>query len=324
MPAHVVKATSRRANRPPHAMMAATVTTSTPASATPDSRPGRGDASPQEWTIEPRAAGPAARGREVWAYRRLLGFFARRALEKLHRNTMLGRTWLLIRPLFPLLVKTLIFGSVLGLGSDGVPYFLFLVVGTAGWDLFASGLMWATRSLELNRGFLARVYVPRVILPVAMLTPGLFAFVIHVGVIAAGIAFYYLRDGHWYLASPEKLPWALLALVLMLALALAIGFFTAVLATAGRDVRFTLAYVLDFWAILTPILYPLSTFPAEWRWVVLLNPMAAFIETFKYGLLGIGTFDGRILGTAAAITVATFIGGLWFFGRAEASAVDRI
>jgi lipopolysaccharide transport system permease protein len=278
----------------------------------------------EEWTIEPRTSGAGARVREVWAYRRLVRFFASRTVAKLYQKTILGRAWLFIRPLFPLLVKTLVFGGLLGVSFEGVPYFLGLLVGTTVWDFFASALMWATRGLELNRGLIEKVYVPRVILPLANMAPGLLNLAIYVGVIAASLLYYLAVDGRLYLGSPSHLPLALLAAALAGVLAFAIGLFTSVLGAAARDVRFTLAYVLDFWALLSPVMYPLTAVPAEWRPLMLLNPMAAFVETFKFGVLGVGQLDLRALAIASAVTAATLAAGLWFFGRAEAEAVDRV
>lgn len=277
-----------------------------------------------EWSIEPRTEGAGARLREVWAYRRLLRFFATRAIERRYQRTVLGRAWLFIQPLFPLLVKTLVFGGLLGVGSQGVPYFIFLVGGTAAWELFQSSLMWATRSLEMNRGLVSKVFVPRIILPIAMMSPAFVTFLIHLGVIAVAVAFYYARDGVVYLARPWDAGWAILAVIMTLLLSLAIGLFTAPVAARARDVRFTLNYILDFWVFLTPVLYPLSAVPPNLRWVVMLNPMAAFVEAFKFGVLGIGAVDLRAFAIASAITFTVLGLGLWYFGKAESDAVDRV
>src|SRR5215468_3197950 len=139
------------------------------------------------WVIEPRREALAQRLRDVWRYRQLLRFFSSKSLTKLYRRTVLGAAWIFIRPLFPLAVNTIVFGGVLGVGSNGVPYFLFMNCGGALWDLFSSAVTWGTRSLELNRGFMNRIYLPRLILPVATMTPALLYFVINIGVLAVAI-----------------------------------------------------------------------------------------------------------------------------------------
>jgi lipopolysaccharide transport system permease protein len=274
------------------------------------------------WVIEPRREGLKARAREVWRYRRLLRFFAAKALQKLYQRTFLGFGWVLIRPLFPLLVMTLVFGGILGVGSQGVPYFLFLVIGHSVWDLFAQATTWGTRSLEMNRGFLTKIYIPRLILPVAQMSPAFLNFAIHLAVAAVALVYYRSTTGVWYL-SLLTLPWALVSLVMALTLALGISLWTSVPALTARDIRFTLTYVLSFWLYLTPVLYPLRVAP-RYQWLVALNPMVGVVNMFKYGVFGIGVLDPREIATSVAIIGLVFGSGLWFFGRAEGDAADKV
>ena len=284
----------------------------------------RTDAHSAEWVIEPRVDGVGSRIAEVWRYRALMSFFASRAVQKLYRRTVLGRAWLVIRPLFPLLVKTLIFGGLLGVASGGVPYFLFLVAGTMAWDLFAGCLMWATRSLELNRSLITRIYVPRLILPMAMMSPAFITLGLHAAVLAAAFGYYRVAQGTLYLAPGPGLLWALAGLLLAVLLGLAIGLWTSVIGATARDVRFTLAYILDFWFFLTPVLYPVSTLPPDRQWLLYLNPMTSVVELVQWGLLGLGGVHVLALAATCATTVVVLAGGLWFFGKAEADAVDRV
>ena len=276
----------------------------------------------EQWLIEPRRAGLRATATEVWRYRRLLRFFASKSLQKLYRRTVLGWSWLFIRPLFPLLINTMIFGGMLGIDSYGIPYFLFLNVGIAVWDLFASGTAWGTRALDLNRGFLTRIYVPRLILPVATMTPAYLNFAIQLAVIAVAVTYYAFTKGVVYL-TPSHLGWAVLAAIMAATLALAVSLWTSVPALVARDVRFTMQYVLSLWIFLTPVLYPIRL-PAKYEWVLALNPMASIVEAFKYGVLGIDVLDVRGLAISAAIILAVLISGLAFFRRAEANAADKV
>ncbi len=275
-----------------------------------------------EWTIEPRREGAVSMLRDVWRYRRLLRFFASRALQKLYARTLLGWSWILIRPLFPLLVNTFVFSGVLAVSAGDVPYFLFLVVGTAPWDLFQGIVMWGTRSLELNRGLLARIYIPRLLLPVAMGAPALLNFAIYLGVIVAAIGYYRVTRGVLYL-NPVALGWALQACLLAWLLGLGIALWTSVPALIARDVRFTLGYVLGFWVFLTPVMYPLSSVPEKYRWLIALNPLTPAVESFKFGVLGIGMIDTRSLLIAWGSTCVVLGSGLLFFMRAERTAADK-
>jgi len=277
-----------------------------------------------EWTVEPRAVGFGARLAEMWRYRRMFRFFSHRAVLKLYRNTILGAVWIVLRPLIPLAVRVLLFGALLNVNNTSrVPYFLFVAVGTAAWELFASSVMWATRSLELNGGMLTKVYVPRLILPIVTMVPGVIYFLINVAVIALALVYYRIHDGVWYLDTT----WILVApvcVVLILALALAIGLWTSVLAVGARDVRFGLGYALDFWIYLTPVVYPLALVPGHVQWLFTLNPMAVLVVGFRGALLGgEGPTPVAWLTTLAIIT-GLMIAGLSYFQRAEAEAVDNL
>lgn len=277
----------------------------------------------ERWTIEPWTSGVGPRLRELWQYRRLGGFFGLKALQKLYARTKLGWLWLFIRPLFPLVAKTLVFGGLLGVGSEGVPYFLFLLTASTVWELFASAVTWGTRALELNRGFLRQIYVPRLIMVAANMTPAFLTFVIYLGVLAGGLVWFGVKDGRMYLQA-ANLGWAVLAVLMAVTLALAIALWTSVPALVARDVRFTVNYVLSFWIFLTPVMYPLSSVPERWRGWMLANPMAPVVESFKYGVLGIGGIEPWHLGVSAAIILAVLVGGIVFFARAEADAADRV
>lgn len=277
-----------------------------------------------EWVIEPRGNGWLAKLREVWQYRRLFTYFGKRAVERMYQNTVLGRAWLFIRPLFPLCIKTLIFGGLLSVDTPGVPYFLFLLVSSSIWDLFSSCLMWSMRSLQINRSFLGRMYFPRVIVPVATMSIAFVNFLIMMGVLAATLGYYYVAQGRLYLGSPAQMVWALGALVLAVALGLGVGLWAAPLNAQYRDVRFTLIYILEFWGLLTPVLYPLSAVPERFQWIVFLNPLAGVVQAFKWGVLGIETVHHMAFAINAIIVLVVLLSGLWFFGRVEGDAVDRI
>jgi lipopolysaccharide transport system permease protein len=278
-----------------------------------------------EWQIEPRSPTIAARVRELWAHRRLFRYFAVRAMQRLYQGTVLGKVWLVLRSPIPAVLQAMIFGGVLGIQAPGgLPYFLFLFTGTCIWQLFANGLMWATRSFQMNRAFLGKLYFPRLILPAATMAIAFVYFAIMIVMLALTFAYYYVFEGKAYLAPAGQFWWAGLAFVNAVGLALGVGLFTSVLNAEYRDVRFTLRYVLEFWALLTPIIYPVTAVPEKWRWLVYLNPMTSVVQAFKWGVLGVEPVSPlSVLGGTVMVIVVMLI-GLLYFGKAEGRAVDRI
>lgn len=279
---------------------------------------------PGTWVIEPYSTGLRPRAREIWQYRRLARFFSVKAIQRLYQRTYLGWLWIFIRPLFPLMVKTIIFGGLLAVPTEGVPYFLFLVTSSTVWELFASATMWGTRSLDMNRSLLKQLYLPRLILPLSMMAPALLTFVIYMAVLVCAMLWFWIADGRLYLNAGPNLLWAPVAIVMAIAMAFAISLWTAVPAMGARDVRFSLSYVLGFWIFLTPVMYPMSAVSERWRPWMLLNPMAPIVEAFKFGVLGVGTVEASHIAIAAGLILVVMISGLIFFVRAEATAADRV
>ena len=276
------------------------------------------------WVLEPRKTGLLARAAELWQYRHLVPYFGRRFLEKNFLRTWLGWGWLFIRPLFDVLVGVLIFGGVLNIQTGEVPYFLFYITGMLCWNFFDTASMWATRSLELNRRLITKVYFPRLILPLSAAAPALLNLAIYIVVLAIGAGYYYYSTGVSYITFGPGLLAALGALVLTLIMSVGLGLWTSVPGARARDVRFTLAYVLNFWFFLTPVIYPVESIPESVRWLAMLNPMAMVVETVKWGVLGMPEPSLQTIMIGPTLVVITFISGLWFFSTVERTSVDRL
>ena len=208
----------------------------------------------ERWEALPSPPGAIATTVEVWQYRRLLSFIGDRALRKTYRRTILGWLWLFINPLLPIALRALIFGGLLGLGSNGLPYFLFLLAGTVAWDVFAASLMWGTRALEMHSDLTTQIYHPRAILPLGNMAPAMLNLGLKVGVFVLALLFYAVKDGQWYLRADLSILWAFAALGLAFLFALAISFFTSIWGESARDIRFGLGQLLSIWYLLTPVL----------------------------------------------------------------------
>lgn len=278
-----------------------------------------------EWVLAPDLRmGAVQRFEEMWRYRRILGFFAIKAVQGLYAKTRLGPVWLVVRPLAPLLAATLAFGTVMKVPSDGFPYFLFLLVGTTIWNFFDTPLIFATRGLESNRLLLTKLYIPRMILPAGQLAAGLVEPVICIAVLIVSVFYYRVTDGIWYVSLTPRLFLAIPLILMTLLLAFSLSLWTSVWQARARDMRYVLMYVLSFWYLLTPIIYPLSHLPAAAQWAAFLNPMAGPVIAFKWVVLGIGTFPLVPLAVSAAGTVLLLSAGLWYFATVEGQTIDRL
>jgi lipopolysaccharide transport system permease protein len=285
---------------------------------------GPGVAPLPEWVIQPRQPGVWARVKELGSYGPMFKYFASLALKKTYQRTILGNLWVFIRPLFPVLAGTLVFGSFMGVDTGGTPYFLFYLVGMSLWQFFSSAVMWSTRSLELNRRVLKKVYFPRLMLPVAYVLPALTQYIVLSLVVVWSLVYYYFSTGNLFIPLRMNLLFLFIPPLLAGLFAVGIGLWTSVPGSSARDVRFALQYVLNFWYFITPVLYPVEKIPKSWKWLVIFNPMAVLDQMYKNFLLGTTQINLHHVAAALFLIGAVFLSGLLFFSRYEMGALDRI
>ena len=276
------------------------------------------------WVVEPIGAGPGAAVKELWRYRRLLAFFSVQAIKGLYEGTSLGIFWLFARPLLPIFISSFVFGSLLKIPSDGLPYFLFFLTGMSVWMFFDRSLLWVTRSLDQQKNMIKKLYFPRLLVPVSAMAPAAVYFGIYMTIIVGASVYYLATTGTWYLSLGPGWLVAFGAALLATMMAMAVGLFTCVWQLRFKEIRFGLRYFTGFWFYLTPVIYPMSQVPENRQWIIYLNPMASVVETFKCGLLGVGELPIRpLLSSTGMIIVLTAV-GVWYFNRSEATSVDQM
>lgn len=276
------------------------------------------------WVIEPQREGARARAVELWRYRRLLWFLAVRTVKDLYEGTSLGIFWLFARPLFPILVGGFVFGGLLRLPSEGVPYVLFFMTGFVPWSLFDRSLLFGTRCLDRHKSLITRLYFPRLISPIAGIAPAAAYFVIYMVLMVLVASFYVWKDGVLYVRVGPTLLVTVLMAVFAVFCALSVVLFTCIFQARHKETRFGLRYFTQFWMYLTPVFYPISAVPPEHRWLIYINPMASVVATFRWGLLGVGEIPLVPLATSFVIAIVAMAAGIWFFTTNEASTIDRL
>ena len=278
----------------------------------------------QKWVIEPVRVGMVARAQELWRYRRILWFLAERRIKDRYEDTTLGKFWLFARPLMPIFISTVIFGSLLRVPSDGVPYFLFFLAGSSCWRIFERSVQWVTRSLDQNRGLIKKVYFPRLIAPISSVAPALTEGGILVTLLLAACVYYYVHDGVFYLRLGVPILAAVAAVIMAMVLAISVGLWTSVLQVKHKDVQYSIRYFTQLWQYVTPVFFPLSSVPEKYHLVFFVNPMTPVVEMYKWGLLGIGEFPGAELALGIGVMLVVLGTGVVYFTRSEAASVDKL
>jgi lipopolysaccharide transport system permease protein len=288
--------------------------------------PSRPPASDQpQWTeiIEPRTSLLDLRLGDVWRYRDLVMMFVRRDFVSTYKQTILGPIWFFIQPLLTTLTFIIIFGQVAKLSTDGLPQPLFYLAGTTVWSYFSQTLTATSTVFIANAAIFGKVYFPRLTMPVSIVISNLVRFLIQFGLFLAVWTFYLVRSGNnvhpnWLIALTPVL------LILMGLLSLGLGMIFSALTTKYRDLAMLLTFGIQLLMYATPVIYPLSSIPAKFKWLILANPMSAVVETFRYAFLGSGSFSWAYLGYSAAITAVILFAGTVIFNKVEKSFTDTV
>lgn len=258
--------------------------------------------------IEPPRGWVRLNLRELWQYRDLVRVLVQREVQGRYRQMALGPVWIVLVPLFNVVVFSLIFGGLAKLPSDGLPYPVFSYAAVLPWTFFATAVARGSASLVANMNLISKVYFPRMVVPIAAVGSGLVdfgaSFVILLGMVFA----YRIVPG-----------WAVLALPVFLLLAacsaLAACLWLAALAVRFRDVSLGLSYMIQAWMYLSPVVYPTSLIPARYRFYYQLNPMTTVLDGCRWALLGTRPPDLVPALFCLVLVILALFGGAFVFRR---------
>ncbi len=256
--------------------------------------------------------------RDLWRYRELFYFLAWRDLLIRYKQTVIGVTWSLLRPLLTMLVLTLVFGKFGRMPSAGVPYAILVFCGLLPWQFFSTALSESGNSLVTNSNLISKVYFPRLIVPASSVITSFVDFLVSAFFLALLLAYYrFVPAGHVI-----YLPFFV---VLLLAVSFGAGLWIAALMVKFRDFRFIVPFVVQFGLYVSPVGFISTVVPPEWRLVYSLNPMVGVTDGFRWCILGgehLVYWPGLITSTIMA-TVLVFT-GLLFFRKTEKTFADVI
>lgn len=254
--------------------------------------------------------------RELWDYRELLWVLAARDIKIRYRQAVLGGLWAVLQPIMTMLVLWMIFGRLAQVPSDGYPYPLFVFSALLPWFLFANTVSSSTNSLIGSATLITKVYFPRLLIPLSPIGGGLVDFAI------SAVALLFLSVG--FGISPSSATLMIIPLLVgLIVLIVGLGALLSALTAAYRDFRLVVPFVLQIWFFATPVVYSASLIPAQFRWMLFLNPMSGFVEGFRSAFLG-GAFDWVGIGISFVVSVGIAAAGVAYFVRVERRLVDVI
>ncbi len=277
------------------------------------------------WTTE-ISPDSYARGlglRELWQKRYLIWLFIKRDITVQFKQTIFGMGWYFISPLFTMFMYIVVFGRIAEIPTDDIPQPVFYLSGICLWEYFSECLTAVSGTFQTNANLFGKVYFPRLVSPVSVVASKLFRFSLQLCTFVFVYLFFVLKGvelrPNWYL-----LLFPVIVLIIQ-GLALGLGLIISSLTTKYRDLTNFFGVFVSLWMYATPIVYPLSyvTNPTLHK-IMLLNPMTALIETFKYGAYGAGEFSWSALGYSFAFMLVLLVIGIAMFNRKQKFFIDTI
>lgn len=261
--------------------------------------------------------------KEVWQYKDLIWLFTKRSFVVKYKQTILGPAWLFLSPLITSFIYTFIFGGIAGMSTDGIPQILFYMASNAIWTLFATSINSNASTFTANAGVFGKVYFPRLTTPISNMLSAIIQFGIQMLLVVA-ILVYFVFTGE---VSPNWLAMLYIPLILVQLGVMGMGFGIIIssMTTKYRDLSILVTFGVQLWMYATPVVYPLSTLGnGMMRTIMLINPVTAPVELFRYALLGQGIIDLVSIVWSVVFTVLVIVFGIMVFNKVERTFMDTV
>lgn len=267
--------------------------------------------------LEPRAGLRAYNWSELWNFRELLYFLVWRDLKVRYKQSALGVLWIVLQPLLTMVIFTIVFNRLLGVPSGStLPYPVVTYAALLPWTYFSYSVARSSTSLVASTSLVSKIYFPRLFIPLSGILPGLADFGVSFLLLLAMMLYYRITPTIEILFLP-------LALLLTMLTALGVSLWLSALHVRYRDVQYIVPFLIQVWMYSTPIIYPITVIPLQWRWLYSLNPMVGVVQYFRRVLLGDPSYGG-LNWISVGIVLLILASGIFVFRRFERTFADII
>jgi homopolymeric O-antigen transport system permease protein len=261
--------------------------------------------------------------RELWRYRELLFMFVKRDIITVYKQTIFGPIWYFVQPILTMLVYIVIFSVIARIPTDGIPPPLFYLTGIILWNYFSESFNQTSDTFYQNAAIFGKVYFPRLIVPFSKVISALIKILIQ-SLLFLLTYFYFYFNGASIELNTRLLILIPYLVILMGLLGFGAGIIFSSLTSKYRDLKFVITFSVQLMMYATPVIYPMSIVPSDYRYLILWNPMTHIVEAFKYILLGTGEFTFYGLLYTTLFTILILFIGIVIFNNTEQKFMDTV
>ena len=240
-----------------------------------------------------------------------------RTIRGRYQQSILGWLWAVVQPVATVAIFTIVFTRFVSIDTNEVPYVLFSYVAVVPWTFLSASLTDMSMSLVQNMNLVTKIYFPREVLPISAMLARFLDFLISLvllGLLIVLYAYYPTGTGLLYLLG---------VLVIQLFLMVGLGLFSSAVNIFYRDVDPLLRLGIQVWFYASPIIYPVSLVPEQYRTIYFLNPMAGIIQAYR-DIFIYGKLPGNYLVPPLAISLFDFLFGYLVFKWVEPQFADIV
>lgn len=253
----------------------------------------------------------------IWKKRELVTALTFRDIKQRYKQSFLGYLWIILVPLLNMIVLTFVFSRVIRVSTGGIPYPIFVYIGLLAWGFFSGALSSSTAQLVSNSSLITKIYFPREILVLAAVLSKAFDLLFASIIFVVLLLVYRVEPSVFIL-------WLPVIFIIQFIFTMGLSLILAALNLFYRDVGNLIGVVLLLWMYLTPIIYPADIFPKKFQLLLLLNPMAAVVDSYRSVLLKAANPNFIFLGVAFIISLLTLVISYLIFKKLENSFADIV
>lgn len=253
--------------------------------------------------------------KKIYNYRELLKTNVKKEIRGRYKNSILGVMWSFLNPLLQLAVYAVIFGALLA-GGDPT-YHIYICVALIPWTYFTTAITQSAFTIIGNGDIIKKVYFPREILPISVVTSGAVNFVISTIIILAFVLCSGIGISQFIIFYP-------FVLLIQYILLLGISFIVSSITVYFRDLEHIIGVVLMAAFYGTPIVYKLEQLPANLQVLMQLNPMTHLINAYRDIFYYQQMPNMNILFILLGISIALTIGGYFLFKKLQKGFAEQL
>lgn len=253
--------------------------------------------------------------KNLYNYRELLKTNVKKEIRGKYKNSFLGVLWSFLNPLLQIVVYAVVFQLILKNTKEN--YAIFICCGLIPWTFFSSAISRAAFTMVENGNIIKKVYFPREILPISIVTSGAVNFLISTVIILIFLFAYGLGVTKYIIFYP-------IILLVQYVLLLGISFIVSAITVYFRDLEHIIGIILMVGFYATPIFYSEGTIPESFVNIINLNPMAHIIYAYRDIFYYQQMPNFTSLAIVGAISVAITVIGYFIFKKLQKGFAEEL